>query len=187
MNEKAIINGKEYRFIRTVTDIVTDRTAVLCEDEHGCSFICNTEMWENNTVLPKAEFNKYVTPNQKIELFKSLFIGREDVYAKRFYNMNSGKSGYVPACANEWVQGVCNKKQYKCVDCPNKSFIAVNDRVIFHHLKGDDEYCRDVIGTYVMLLDETTRFLAVDFDEESWQEDVTAVRAYVTSMISLPR
>ena len=62
MNEKAVINGKEYRFIRTVTDIVTDRTAVLCEDEHGCSFICNTEMWENNTVLPKAEFNKYVTP-----------------------------------------------------------------------------------------------------------------------------
>lgn len=176
MNDKAVINGKEYRFVKTVTDIATDRTAVLCEDEHGCSFICNTEMWENNTVLPKAEFNKYVTPNQKIELFKSLFIGREDVYAKRFYNVNSAKSGYVPACANEWVQGVCDKKQYKCVDCPNKSFIAVNDRVIFNHLKGDDEYCRDVIGTYVMLPDETTRFLAIDFDEENWQEDVSTVR-----------
>ena len=176
MNDKAVINGKEYRFVKTVTDIATDRTAVLCEDEHGCSFICNTEMWENNTVLPKAEFNKYVTPNQKIELFKSLFIGREDVYAKRFYNVNSAKSGYVPACVNEWVQGVCDKKQYKCVDCPNKSFVAVNDRVIFNHLKGDDEYCRDVIGTYVMLTDETTRFLVIDFDEENWQEDVSTVR-----------
>lgn len=176
MNDKAVINGKEYRFIKTVTDIATDRIAVLCEDEHGCSFICDTELWESSFVKPKAEFNKYAAPDQKIELFKSLFIGREDVYAKRFYNVNSGASGYVPACANEWVQGVCDKKQYKCVDCPNKSFIAVNKRVIFNHLKGDDEYCRDVIGTYVMLPDETTRFLAIDFDEENWQEDVTSVR-----------
>lgn len=177
MNEKALINGKEYRFIKTITDISTNKIAVLCDDEHGCSFICDPELWQNNAVIPKATFNKYATPDQKIELFKSLFIGREDVYAKRFYNMNSGKSGYVPACANEWVQGVCNKKQYRCVDCPNKNFIAVKNRVIFNHLKGDDEYCRDVIGTYVMLPDETTRFLAIDFDEEGWQEDVNAVRS----------
>ena len=177
MNEKAVINGKEYRFIKTVTDIATDKTAVLCEDEHGCSFICNPEIWQKNTMIAKSTFNKYATPDQKVELFKSLFIGREDVYAKRFYNVNSGASGYVPACANEWVQGVCDKKQHKCVDCPNKSFIAVNNRVIFNHLKGDDEYCRDVIGTYVMLPDETTRFLTIDFDEENWQEDVTTVRS----------
>lgn len=176
MNEKAVINGKEYRFIKTITDISTNKIAVLCDDEHGCSFICDPELWQNNAVIPKATFNKYATPDQKIELFKSLFIGREDVYAKRFYNVNSRRSGYVPACANEWVQGVCDKKQYRCIDCPNKSFIAVNNRVIFSHLKGDDKYCRDVIGTYVMLPDETTRFLAIDFDEESWQDDVTAVR-----------
>ena len=176
MNEKAVINGKEYRFIKTITNICNNRIAVLCEDEHGCSFICDPKVWESNAVVLMTRFNKYATPDQKIELFKFLFIGRETIYAKRFYNINSGKSGYVPACANEWVQGVCNKKQYKCVDCPNKSFIAVNNRVIFNHLKGDDEYCRDVIGTYVMLPDESTRFLAIDFDEESWQNDVTAVR-----------
>ena len=45
MNEKAIINGKEYRFIKTVTDMITNRIAVLCEDEHGCSFICPVEAW----------------------------------------------------------------------------------------------------------------------------------------------
>ena len=95
MNEKAVINGKEYQFIKTITDISTNRIAVLCENEHGCSFICDPELWQNNAVIPKATFNKYATPDQKIELFKSLFIGREDVYAKRFYNMNSGKSGYV--------------------------------------------------------------------------------------------
>lgn len=48
--------------------------------------------------------------------------------------------------------------------------------VIYNHLKGDNEFCRDVVGIYPMLPDETTKFLAIDFDEESWQEDVTAVR-----------
>ena len=176
MNPKAIINGKRYCFIKTVKDLITGRIAVLCEDEHGCSFICDAEMWQSSAEELKTAFNKYASPNQKIKLFKSLFIGREDVYAKRFFNTKTGKSGYVPACANEWVTGVCDKKKYKCNSCPNKSFIAVTDRVIYNHLKGDDEFCRDVIGTYVMLPDETTKFLAIDFDDESWQKDISAVR-----------
>ena len=181
MNPKTIINGKEYRFIKTVKELTTDRIAVLCEDEHGCSFICNAEMWQGSAEKHKTAFNKYASPNQKIKLFKSLFIGREDVCAKRFFNTKTGKSGYVPACANEWVTGVCDKKKYKCNSCPNKSFTAVNDSVIYYHLKGDDGYCRDVIGTYVMLPDETTKFLAIDFDDESWQEDVSAVRSVCKS------
>lgn len=149
---------------------------MLCEDKHGCSFFCDAEVWQSSAVKPKTEFNKYASPDQKIDLFKSLFIGREDVYAKRFFNTKTGKIGYVPVCANEWVQGICDKKKSKCNICPNKSFIAFNNRAIYNHLKGDDEFCRDVIGTYVMLPDETTKFLAIDFDEESWQEDVSAVR-----------
>lgn len=178
MTPKAIINGKEYHFIKIVTDIITDRTAVLCEDEHGCPFFCDAEIWQKNANKPKSKFNKYATPDEKIELVKSLFIGRDDVYAKRFFNTKTGKSGYVPACANEWVLGICDKKKYKCNSCQYKSFIAVNNRAIYNHLKGDDEFCRDVIGTYVMLPDETTKFLAIDFDEESWQEDVSAVRIF---------
>lgn len=46
MNPKTIINGKEYRFIKTVKELTTDRIAVLCEDEHGCFFICDAEMWQ---------------------------------------------------------------------------------------------------------------------------------------------
>ena len=115
---------------------------------------------------------------KKIELFKLLFIGREDVYAKRYYNQKTGQSGYVPACANEWVQGVCDKRKYKCSQCPNRSFIKINDRIIYNHLKGDDEFTRDVIGTYPMLPDETTKFLAIDFDKESWMKDIAVVRVF---------
>ena len=39
---------------------------------------------------------------QKISIFISLFKGREDVYAQRFESKKTGKSGYQPACGNEW-------------------------------------------------------------------------------------
>ncbi len=45
----------------------------------------------------------------KIALFRSLFRGREDVYPRRFESRTTGRSGYAPACANEWVRGVCEK------------------------------------------------------------------------------
>ena len=48
-------------------------------------------------------------PDEKIKLFQSLFRGREDVFALRFESKKTGKSGYQPACRNEWVQGVCGK------------------------------------------------------------------------------
>jgi hypothetical protein len=40
-----------------------------------------------------------------------LFRGRDDVYPRRFESRKAGKSGYAPACANEWVRGVCEKPQ----------------------------------------------------------------------------
>lgn len=39
---------------------------------------------------------------EKVTLFSSLFKGREDVFAKRWYSKASGKSGYQPVCLNEW-------------------------------------------------------------------------------------
>jgi hypothetical protein len=50
-------------------------------------------------------------PAGKIKLFRSLFRGREDVYPRRFESRKAGKSGYAPACANEWVRGGCEKPQ----------------------------------------------------------------------------
>ena len=54
----------------------------------------------------------------KIALFRSLFRGREDVYPRRFESRKTGKSGYAPACANEWVQGICEKPRIKCARLP---------------------------------------------------------------------
>ena len=52
-------------------------------------------------------------PEAKIALFRALFRGREDVYPRRFESRKTGKTGYQPVCANEWVQGVCEKPRIK--------------------------------------------------------------------------
>ena len=40
---------------------------------------------------------------EKVDLFRSLFKGREDVLARRWYSRTSGKTGYQPVCKNEWA------------------------------------------------------------------------------------
>jgi hypothetical protein len=58
----------------------------------------------------------------KIKLFRSLFRGRDDVFARRFENQMTGKAGYAPACANEWVRGICRKPQSSAPIAPSDSF-----------------------------------------------------------------
>ena len=109
-----------------------------------------------------------LTSSEKIALFRQLFRGRPDVYPKRWVNSSKGTSGYSPACANEWVRGVCEKPRVKCGECANRAFLPVSEDVIRDHLKG-----RHVAGVYPMLEDETCWFLAIDFDKGTWQGDVT--------------
>ncbi len=115
-------------------------------------------------------------PEDKISLFRSLFRGRDDVYARRFESRRTGKSGYQPACANEWARVLCEKPKIKCMVCPNRHFLPVTDDVIRWHLSGHDDDGRDfVMGVYPMLQDETCLFLAADFDKAQWREDAAAV------------
>ena len=102
----------------------------------------------------------------QVALFRSLFRGREDVYPVRWEG-KYGRSGYSPACANEWKRPLCGKPKTKCGDCGNRNLVPVTDEVIRDHLIG-----KHIIGVYPLLLDETCWFLAIDFDKKTWQEDV---------------
>ena len=111
------------------------------------------------------------TPSEKIAFFRSLFRGREDLYPQRFENRKSGKTGYLPACGNEWIRGICEKPRIKCSECKHRRFLAINDNVIHWHLSGQDNSGKDfVMGIYPMLLNETCFFLAADFDKSTWQD-----------------
>ena len=111
----------------------------------------------------------------KVELFRSLFRGRSDVFPLRWENLKTGKSGYAPACANEWKRGLCEKPRVKCSACPNQAFIVANDQVVANHLRGRGPGgAAFVAGVYPVLPDDTCWFLAADFDEAEWRRDVKA-------------
>ena len=124
--------------------------------------------------IPAAqiEASRLLNTDAKVDLFRNLFRGRADVYPIR-WESKAGKSGYAPACANEWRPGVCEKPRIKCGDCGNRQLLPLTDEVIFRHLAGDV-----VVGIYPLLPDDTCYFLAVDFDEAEWRDDA---RAFVQS------
>ncbi|WP_321576216.1 TOTE conflict system archaeo-eukaryotic primase domain-containing protein [Ramlibacter aquaticus] len=106
---------------------------------------------------------------EKVALFRRLFRGRTDVYPIRWEGKTSGKTGYTPACANEWRAGVCEKPRIKCGDCSNRLLIPLSDAVIYDHLAGEH-----TVGVYPLLEDDSCYFLAVDFDEAEWRADALA-------------
>lgn len=144
----------------------------------------------SNDVLEINSVSKNSTPQEKINLFKSLFVGREDVFALRWFNAKSGKSGYSPVCENKWQSGKCDMKKYSCADCPFKLPARLSDQYIFNHLAGKDSVCRDVIGLYPLMEGDLCQFLALDFDNHGnkisqWKSDILAVKK-VCNEYSIP-
>jgi len=104
------------------------------------------------------------------------------VFPVRWESKTTGKSGYAPACANEWRAGVCEKPRIKCGDCRHRLLIPLSDTVIYSHLAGEH-----TVGVYPLLEDDScyflaVYFLAVDFDEAEWRDDA---RAFMRSCAEL--
>jgi len=115
-------------------------------------------------------------PEDKVALFGGLFRGREDVYPRRFESVATGRSGYQPACANEWVRGVCDKPRTRCALCGQRQFLPVTAETLRWHLSGKDDNNRPfVMGIYPLLKDESCWFVAADFDKDGWRDDAQAV------------
>lgn len=172
--EKALVKIKrlenENEKLRRLLEMKSDRlktysgeelTSQKVTSERPCLKIVNRQ--DTHTVNSKS------SPQEKIALFRDLFKGREDVFALRWTNKD-GKSGYSPACKNDWKQGICGKfKKISCSKCKNRNLIPLSDEIICQHLKGEI-----VIGLYPLLPDERCYFLAIDFDKEEWKADTNA-------------
>lgn len=124
----------------------------------------NTKQINNNSI------NINSTSEEKIKLYRSLFYGRNDVFALRFDNESKNKSGYKPHCTNEWKHGLCNKSEIKCSDCDFRKFKSLEDNDIIEHLSG-----QKTIGLYPLLQNDKCKFLAIDFDGNSYKNDVLLV------------
>ena len=173
MNQTAVLSGITYQLLETIPGLDSG-SYVLCESESGERFVCPLNCWENAAPAPTTKVHAKSSPQDKIALFLERFHGRDDVYARRWYNYKTQKSGYAPACRNEWARGVCDKRKNRCADCPNREYIPLTSELVRAHLIGRDENCSDVIGIYPLLPDDTTRLLCADFDDKGWQADVRA-------------
>ena len=162
-----------------LTALERERAAITAEIETLQS--SPSEQTAAVKVIPSKKAGDLVDRNSTIEnkiaLFRRLFRGRSDVFPIRWENRKTGRSGYAPACANEWQRGICEKPKVKCSACPNQAFFAVDDLSIERHLRGTDaNESPFVMGVYPMLADNTCSLLAADFDEGEWRRDVFAFR-----------
>ncbi|MCL5063842.1 MAG: DEAD/DEAH box helicase [Firmicutes bacterium] len=121
---------------------------------------------ENGTLRRELEQLKQPLPHPhggstagKIQLFRSLFRSRDDVYAVRWANAQTGKSGYAPAL----------RTRGKRPPYDPKDLLPLTDAVIYDHLKG-----HQTVGLYPLLPTEETWFLTIDFDKSDWHQDALA-------------
>lgn len=114
--------------------------------------------------------SKFSTMEDKIELYRSLFKGREDVFALRWESKDRKKTGYSPYCSNEWKIGICDKRNIRCEQCKNRNLKPLDNLDIINHLNGIK-----TVGIYPMLKGDLCNFFAIDFDDGNWKNDVKAV------------
>lgn len=100
-----------------------------------------------------------------IPIFKSLFKGREDVFAVRWEKGN--KSGYMPAYYYDPYSYRLHKmKGGTFQNYAEKTYLPYSDEQIVKHLKGEQ-----LIGIYPLLQDNTSWFIVADFDEVGWEKE----------------
>jgi superfamily II DNA or RNA helicase len=95
----------------------------------------------------------------KVEMFRALFVGREDVYALRWENDRTQKSGWGPAVRGGWA----NARR------PGREYLPLTGEVVAHHLAGKAH-----AGLYPLLRGDACRLLACDFDGPGWALDALA-------------
>src|SRR5574344_706228 len=111
---------------------------------------------DNEILKTKREIEKLspFSKEQKIELFKSLFIGRYDVFAKYWISSDGLKKGYSPTTYT-----------FKGSD-----YIPISNQIIQQHLEGKIR-----LGTYVVVNQTFVKFLVIDLDKASFIEDSRAI------------
>ena len=106
-----------------------------------------------------AAVDRSSAPAAKVALFRTLFAGRDDVYAQRWENQRTGKGGWGPAVAGGWR----NARR------PDREYLPFSDEVAERHLAGQIH-----AGLYPLLRGDTCRLLVCDFDGPGWVLDSLA-------------
>jgi len=105
------------------------------------------------------------SPINNVKLFKSVFAGRDDVFAVRWEKGN--KSGYMPAYFYDPYRYRAHKMNGGTFqNYADKEYLPFTEKEIEKHLNGEQH-----IGVYPLLKDNTSWFIVADFDKVDWLED----------------
>lgn len=105
-----------------------------------------------------AHVDQHSSPQDRLALYRTLFAGRPDVYARRWENRTTGTSGWWPVHAGS-----------RHTPRAQRQYVPLTDEVVAAHLEG-----RDTVGLYPLLADDTCHLLVCDFDKATWRLDVQA-------------
>jgi superfamily II DNA or RNA helicase len=135
--------------------------------EHLHSLESQKRSIEAQILQIKQELEKHsnLTKEGKIALYRSLFIGREDVYATYWISGDGLKKGYFP----------------KTVTFKGSDYLPLSDAVIQSHLEGKVR-----IGTYAVKEQSFCSFLAIDLDKSSFLSDARAINIVCLEMGLFP-
>ncbi|MFA6585815.1 MAG: hypothetical protein WCS86_01495 [Candidatus Paceibacterota bacterium] len=107
-----------------------------------------------------------MTDHEKLAIYKNLFLGRTDVYARRW--KKNEKSGWTPAYSFDWNEFNAHRARGGTIkNFEHKKLLPIRDEILLNHLLG-----KETIGIYPILEDNTSYFIAADFDEVDWKADV---------------
>lgn len=102
---------------------------------------------------------------ENLDLFKSIFKGREDIFALHW--KKGSKSGYMPAYIfDPYIYRLHSMAGGNLANFTNKKLRPLTEEEIIKHLKGEQR-----IGIYPLLIDNTSRLIAADFDGQNWEKD----------------
>lgn len=103
--------------------------------------------------------------SEQIELYKSLFRVREEVFAIRWEK--GSKKGYFPAYRfDPYLYKQHKIKGGTFNNYPHKSHLPLDDYELNKHFSGQQH-----IGGYPLFEDNTSWFIAADFDGAKWQNE----------------
>lgn len=169
---KFSMNNKNYELVATAQDqSIESQGKMAVYRIVGTSeyFVC--PMADLLPFLP-LDKKREAQLDQRLQIYKELFVGRKDVYAHRYYNKKVQKEVYAPATHFK------NGRPVKGAE----GWIPLTDEKIKEHLNNQSD---EFLGFYPMYADNTCKFVVIDIDKQNWHQICTVIRS-VCSRYKVP-
>ena len=139
---KKLLDGAGISYVKELKQLQAPEETIEYESNQGTRIVHPAAITEDMAVF-----------------FYSRFWGRQDVYAKRYENKTTGKTGYYTQCNNFWKDNCPKKRQQKiqCKDCACQAYKKLKKEDVIAHLRGRSNNASDVIGVYPLLAEGTCR------------------------------